>query len=92
MENGISLNELMDALGPDSFLTTQRNAAKGSGNTDPRRAYRQQPAVELSNDGLRWLSDRLQSAFDRHGKVPQDALDDLDWPALPVMQSSRGGK
>ncbi len=83
MANGISLNELMDALGADSFLPTQRNATRRKGNTDPRRAYRQQAAVELSKQGLAWLSDCLQAAFDEHGKVAQDILDKLDWPTLP---------
>ena len=40
MENGVSLYELMDTLGADSFAPTKRNSARGSGNTDPRRAYR----------------------------------------------------
>lgn len=83
MANGISLNELMGALGANSFAPTQRNAAQGKGNTDPRRAYQQQAAVELSAEGVAWLSERLQAAFDRHGKVPQDDLDKLDWPQVP---------
>ena len=83
MANGISLNELMDALGADSFVPTQRNATRREGNTDPRRAYRQQAAVELSKQGLEWLSDRLHAAFDEHGKVAKDILDKLDWPTLP---------
>jgi hypothetical protein len=83
MANCISVNELMDALGANSFAPTQWNAARGEGNTEPRKAYRQQPAVELSNEGRAWLSDRLQAAFDEHGKVPQDILDTLDWPTLP---------
>ena len=82
MANGISLNELMERLGSDSFAPTQRNAARSAGNTDPRRAYMQQPAVELSPEGLSWLGERLQAAFDEHGKVPQDTLDELDWPTL----------
>ena len=82
MANGISLNELMEALGSDSFTPTQRNAARGAGNTDPRRAYMQQAAVELSSQGLLWLGERLQEAFAEHGKVPQDTLDELDWPTL----------
>jgi hypothetical protein len=45
--------------------------------------YHQQPSVELSGDGLSWLRNRLQLAFGAHGKVPQDALNDLDWPVLP---------
>jgi HKD family nuclease len=83
MSNGVSLNELMNALGPDSFVPTQRNAKRGEGNTDPRRAYMQQAAVELSNEGRKWLAERLQSAFALHGKVPQADLDQLDWPQVP---------
>ena len=80
MENGISLNELMAALSADSFASTQRNAASGEGNTNPRRAYLQRADVQLSGDGLSWLSERLQAAFEAHGKVPQDTLNRLDWP------------
>ncbi len=83
MANAVSLNELMNALGPNSFAPTQRNAKRGEGNTDPRRAYMQQAAVELSNEGREWLAERLQSAFDLFGKVPQDDLDQLDWPHVP---------
>jgi hypothetical protein len=83
MANGVSLNELMGDLGANSFAPTKRNASRGEGNTDPRSAYKQQAAVELSGEGMAWLGERLQAAFDRHGKVPQDDLDKLDWPALP---------
>jgi hypothetical protein len=88
MSNGVSLNEMMAMLGPDSFRPTQRNAAQVSGNTDPRKAYRQQAAVELSDEGLLWLGERLQSAFDAHDKVPQDTLDSLDWRVLPISGAS----
>ena len=80
MANGISLNELMDTLGSDSFASTQRNAARGVDNSVPRLACRRHPAVELSPQGFSWLSMRLQEAFDEHGQVPQDTLDQLDWP------------
>jgi hypothetical protein len=83
MANGVSLNELMGALGANSFAPTQRNVARGEGNTDPRRAYQQQVAVELSAESIAWLGERLQAAFDRHGKVPQDDLEKLDWPRIP---------
>ena len=91
MANGVSLNELMDTLDADSFAPTQRNAARGQGNTNPRRAYLQQAAVELSPAGLSWLGDRLQAAFDAHGKVPKDTLDRLDWPDLPAAPASNAG-
>jgi hypothetical protein len=83
MANGVSLNELMSALGANSFAPTKRNAARGEGNTDPRRAYQQQAAVELTAEGFAWVRERLQAAFDLHGTVPQDDLDKLDWPAVP---------
>ena len=84
MANGVSLAELMDTLGIDSFATTQRNAARGDGNTNPRRSLMHPPAVRLSNDGFEWLSARLQNAFDAHGWVPHHVLRELDWPETPV--------
>lgn len=84
MENGISLGELMDALKSDSFASTKRNAAQGDGNTDPRRAFRQHAAVQLSEEGFEWLNLRLKEAFDIHGRVPDHVLRGLDWPEPPV--------
>lgn len=78
--NGISLTELMDALGSEAFASTQRNAANGQGNIEPRRALMQQPAVELSPEGTAWLTERLDRAFAQHGKVSKEALAKLDWP------------
>lgn len=82
MENGVSLNEMMDALKANAFASTQRNLTAGTGNTDPRRAYRQQAHVELSPDGVLWLSERLERAFAAHGKVLPETLEELDWPSL----------
>ena len=87
MENGISLNRLMNTLAANSFASTERNAARGSGNIDPRKAYLRQPHVELSPDGLIWLNRRLQTAFESHGKVPQGKLRGLDWPDPSIIAS-----
>jgi HKD family nuclease len=89
--NGVSLNELMGTLGADAFLPTQRNKERGKGNTDPRKAYRQQAAVQLSPEGLSWVSERLQASFDEHGKVPKDTMDGLDWPDPPVAPVRQDG-
>ena len=78
MANGVSLSDLMEDLQANSFASTQRHAARGTGNTNPRRAFMQQPAVELSPEGSMWLSERLQAAFQIHGTVPQDTLGELD--------------
>ena len=83
--NGVSLNELMHMLGANSFASTKRNAVRGKGNTNPRHAYRQQAAVELSAEGLTWLSGQLEAAFEAHGKVSSDSLDELDWPDSSVV-------
>ena len=78
MENGVSLYKMMDELGANSFETTKRNARNGNGNTEPRRAYGQRPDVQLSEEGSRWLYERLQAAFEAHGTISQHAVDNLD--------------
>lgn len=80
MADGVSLYELMRALGPDSFASTQKNAVQGYGNTNPRRAYIRQPAVRLSPQGSAWLKNQLESAFALCGTIPARALAGLDWP------------
>jgi hypothetical protein len=80
LANGISLRELMDALDSDAFASTQRNALKGHGNTNPRLALMQQAAVHLSRHGTAWMNERLERAFAQHGKLSKLALAKLDWP------------
>ena len=78
--NGVSLYDLMETLGADSFASTQENKALGEGNIDPRSAFPRQPHVRLSSEGLSRLSEWLQEAFEVYGKVSQESLDKLDWP------------
>lgn len=75
--DGVSLMELMDALDSDSFVTTQENAARGAGNTNPRKSLSQAPAVRLSGQGATWLTTRLEAAFARHGRISDDIFADL---------------
>lgn len=82
LDNGISLKELTSALGADAFASTQRNARAGTGNTDPRRAYMQQAAVRLSPEGMAWLDDRFEIAYQQIGKLAQAELQALDWPRV----------
>jgi hypothetical protein len=84
MANGVSLNELMNLLKSDTFASSQRNAKKGEGNTDPRRSYMQQAAVELSAEGLSLLNERLEAAFVAHGKIAASDMENLDWPSIPI--------
>ena len=78
--NGVSRNELMDSLGSDSFMSTQQNAMQGHGNTDPRRSIRQHASVRLTTEAYQWLENRLQIAFETHGKISEQELAKLYWP------------
>lgn len=81
LRNGVSLNALMEALGSDAFTSTQHNArTENGGNVNPRKAYMQQAAVRLTDEAATWLTRRLQTAFARHGRIPADDLNVLDWP------------
>jgi len=79
--NGVSLNRLMDTLRSDSFARTQAHAAAGVGNTDPRASLKQQAAVKLSPQGYAWLQREFEAALSRHGRLPENDLACLDWPA-----------
>ncbi len=84
MVNGISLNDLMDTFKARSFKATKQNFAKGTGNINPRKAYMQQAAVELSDEGFVWLNEQLETSFERHGKLGSAELAKLDWPKVPL--------
>jgi hypothetical protein len=80
LRNGVSLNRMMDELQSDSFISTQENARKGTGNVKPRRAYMRAPSVALTNEAFAWLNDRLEQSFTRWGKLTPAELATLDWP------------
>ena len=77
---GVSLNRLMDELGSDAFEPTQINFKNGIGNTNPRLAYMQQPAVQLSAEGIAWLSAEFLKAIELSGEISDSELANLDWP------------
>jgi hypothetical protein len=79
-ENGVSLRMFEAELKSNAYATTQRNALEGAGNTDPRHAYRQQPAVQLTKEGFAWLNRRLEQAFAKHGRLTPADLDKLTGP------------
>ena len=72
MEHRVSLGEMMDTLQADSFVPTQQNAERGDGsNINPRLSVRRQAAARLTDRSYRWLSKRLQSAFETHGRIKE---------------------
>lgn len=83
LQNGVKLSELMDRFGPDAFASTQRNSrAKNDENTDPRLSLMQKPHVQLTPESFGWLEERLQKAFEAHGKLSAEELGKLDWPSF----------
>ena len=90
LANGVSLNEMMAALASNAFVSTQEHAGRGAGNTNPRSAYMRQAAVELAPHGFRWIQEKLEQAYTRHGKLAPALLEGLDWPA--TLSDAAAGK
>ena len=84
MENGVSLGKMMDTLKADSFVPTQQNAASGDGNTNPRRSIRRKADARLTDQSYRWLSKRLQAAFETHGRIKESKWPKRGQPEFPV--------
>jgi len=80
--DGIPLSDLMDDLKEHSFAATERNARRGSGNTNPRSAFNQQAAVELTPMAIAWLTERINQSFANNGKISPAELAKLDWPTI----------
>ena len=83
--NGISLNLLMKKLGANAFASTKRKKLNNNIHINPRLSIRNQPAVELSDEGINWLSHELENAFRKYGKLPATELDNLYWPTMPTI-------
>ncbi|MGP1283567.1 MAG: phospholipase D-like domain-containing protein [Parasphingopyxis sp.] len=84
LAHGISLEEMMYELGPQSFLPTYRNYLLGEGNTDPRRSLMRKPHMQLTPQAAIWLEERLEQAFLRHGTL--DLADPkFDQPKNPAI-------
>jgi hypothetical protein len=66
---GVSMYEMMDALGADSFRSTSDNARSGWGNTDPRLSYLRKPGMQLTDRSRAWIDARLEELFRLHGEV-----------------------
>lgn len=81
LSNGVSLNALMDQLGPRLFASTERRVAEGETDVNPRLSLRRQPGVRLSAQGQQAVAQLLEQAFSTHGRLQPADLEQLDWPA-----------
>jgi len=78
LDDGISMYELMEKFGHKSFVSTLRNKLIGVGNINPRTAYSQQPAVELTEESADWLMGELNSKLDYLGQISRQTLFEIE--------------
>lgn len=90
LANCVSLYDMIDALGSDSFVSTQDHAREGLGNTNPRRAYLQQGAVRLTHQSFKWLTTELERAFAKYGRLSYSELAKLDKPKVDWTKYGSG--
>lgn len=67
--DGVSFRQMMEELESDSFMSTQKNAAKGSGNTDPTASYFRKAHMLLTSDARVWVDEQLEPLFRQFGEV-----------------------
>jgi PLD-like domain len=69
IQDGVSFYEMMEALGSDSFDSTQRNARTGNGNTDPFASYFRKAHMLLTPRSRAWIEAQIDAALRQHGEV-----------------------
>jgi hypothetical protein len=84
LSNGVSLNQLMNELGWDSYAPTRRNHLAGRGNTNPQASLMKKAAMELTPKAISWLNKRLDRSFTVNGKISKAKLAKLDWPTIKL--------
>ena len=78
LTDGISLDDLMEALGPASFQSTWKRRQAGEEDVNPRASIMRKPDVRLSNQGFAWLTREFDEALARHGTIPEAELAELE--------------
>jgi HKD family nuclease len=78
LKDGISMNELMEKFGYNSFASTLRNKIKEDGNINPRTAYMQQASVELTEDAASWLKDTIDTKLSYYGQISNSILSKIE--------------
>jgi hypothetical protein len=68
LDDGVSLNQMMSELGALSFASTKRCKLAGE-NPNPRTAYMQKPAMELTPESMAWLNDGCNFSFRGWGSL-----------------------
>lgn len=78
LENGISMNLLMKKFGHNSFMSTRNNHIKGTGNTNPRKAYMQKAHVQLTQEAASWLNSELNTKLYEVGRLEESRFVNIE--------------
>ena len=74
LKDGVSLNMLMTKFGYRSFVSTMKHHEAGTGNTNPRKAYNQQAAVQLTHESAEWLMGKVKNKLEYNGEIAASEL------------------
>ena len=75
--NTPNLNNLIDELGPNSFMSTYKNKKSGVGNTNPKKSIMQKADIALSPIGAEWLEEKFNTALQEYGVISDEYINTL---------------
>lgn len=83
--NCILLYDLINALGPLSFPTTQAAFRNGQRDVSPYRSLAQQAYVRLTPEAANWLEPKFKNALEQFGKVDSEYIKSLPQSRIKVQ-------
>lgn len=85
MGDGVSLYQLMDELGSETWASTSRRAAQSNATEiNPRKSLAQQSQLELTQRAIQTLNQLLEHCFEVEGTMSSAELARLDWPTVKI--------
>ncbi len=80
LENGVTIAELIDTLGYESFARSKVRYAQGDRGFSIRTLFSHQSHMELTGASLKWLETRFSEQIDKYGNVEKGFLDSIPKP------------
>jgi hypothetical protein len=78
LANGVSLDDLVEELGPLAFASTKKRLRAGEkNNIQTRRIFSQKPDARLSEEGFAWMTEQFEAALAQHGSIPDARISRL---------------
>lgn len=77
LANGVSLDDLVEEVGPLAFVSTKKRLRAGEKDIQTRRIFSQKPDAALSEEGFGWMTEQFEAALAQHGSVPDAQVSGL---------------